>query len=435
MLVDLVLLTLLTLIVFRLVYDKPEVGIFLILLHGSILPLFRFYFLAEVGPRRIFVEDILFVDFVAIFLIRRLGHKAPILKGFLPWKLFLVTVGFSILNVIRGYLSFGPEAIGWARIMAYPLSVVCYLSTFEYKTDRMKKIFVVTAVVSIAIIAIAYSRWIGILSTPFLEQYEGSWEASRVIERESIMLLLLFSYALLMAIMDKIIKIDVGHSVLLALLFIAIIIAQTRSAWIMLALGLVFVLYRRGLNALKYLSVPTMVVACLLYFMIIFDPGVFDKYKQSLAAAYAETQGEGSTYEFRSALNALYISQMDGTAYLLGTPFGTPPPVYSESSVGPVSYGLHNEYVEVLYYTGVFSFAAFVFFHLIMLKRTVRYSRNENERFKKTVLEFFLLSIITYMIFFFANSYDVSYTVLIGLSLSVGAQHERDAKVLNAKNG
>jgi len=419
-LLQLLIILLITFFFASFIYKRIDSSIFVILFIAIIPRLFRMTYLTSIGSYEIHVYHILILILLFATLLR-IFKKTIDYNTTIVVKLFYFLMSFFIFNLFIGFFKYGFTAFAWATGMGLSLLIIYYISTFSYNEEIFKRIYLQFFYIGLILLSIAYLRWFNIIPSIITEEYSTlDFQHYRVIERDSIAVLFLLFYSFILFIFHLKIKLNFSKTIYLVLLVITIIFAQTRSFWVSGVIVLLYLSFNYTKKNVIFLISAGFILIFVYFIVKTFDNSVLNLIMYSITDAATEANDPNhSNYSFRLLVSELYINKMTFYNYLIGTPFGTPPPIIPGANNDTMSFGIHNEYVDILYHLGTVALIIFSLLNIILLKRLYYFTKNKYSILPNYIYEILFIGILYYLVFSWANTFDAVYPIMLGISISI----------------
>jgi len=419
---------------FYLVYNRPVAAVVLILAVFLIYELLRYTPHFEVGPFNIYLADILAVIFAGAAVLRILFSRQnqTAIKSY-PWKLFVIFSLLVMLSILRGLPYYGQTSIVHARPHIFEIAAAAYFCTFRFDKLRLKRIFSVFIIFAMLLLAVAYLSWLGLLPRPAaVLEFEGTRMGQRVLDRQGGFFLAFAMFALIISKINGLERKGVFSWIMIIALLLTIVLDQVRTIWVVTFAGFIVLMFRyrlRFIGRLFGLFILLLILVPLVFLCVPQVAECFGDYLYESASVF--WQPEHTTLSWRIISTAACINQMSLKDFLLGVPFGTPTnyQIYGQA----YQTGIHNMFLEQMYYSGVFGLAAFVLLQIYLIRKANRASKEQKDKFTKNVLVILWLTLICYQINFLAWTMDPLYSIIVGISISIiaGGQCGKIARPVN----
>lgn len=372
-----------------------------------------FYF--SLGNFHIYAGDVFFISFLLAFSILFINRLK--LNVGIPIELKWLTIyGFVIAyNVIAGWITYQTDSIVHSRGILYSLCLIFAFGIRKTTIEEIEKIFKSVFVISILYLFILYFREFGILDTPINYMSFGlsSWLTQRLLNRwEAVFLIFGLIYVILSILREKE-KINILNSLLFFLFLFAILRTGIRSIWIVTIFSIMFVLFiRRAYTPTQIGKYFIIIIIVILSFNeLIHALDLYEYIYQAVTSVsyYDET----TTFHWRNIMSMSYIYHMSLENYLFGTNFGVIPTIIDTNVLAT---GLHNNYVEVLFYGGIISL---IIFYMVYIKLLIKLThiKSTHETSSNTI-NLCTTILFSYLIFNFSWTIDILNSLLMGLAIA-----------------
>tara|TARA_Y100001970_G_C14243099_1_gene866150 strand:+ start:2968 stop:4266 length:1299 start_codon:yes stop_codon:yes gene_type:complete len=364
----------------------------------------------------VYMEDIFFISqiiFITIFIFKQFFENENFI--FTNYHKISIAIFFLIaFKILISFINFGTSAVVSGRSFLYFFSNILFFSVYKLPENRIYKIYKGIFYVSFLYIIIGLLRMVEILPGIYsnwldINNFTNNFTEYRYFEKPDLEVLLIGSFFSISHLIINKLKLFSSYSITFIFQGLLIIFSNTRSiVGIFLLLSSLGFLRQSFFN--KKIILPLLFLIPFLFFFLISFLGE--------AYSFDNLLGENSTLIFRGIVNIAYIAYMNQGSYIYGMNFGDEPIVFPE--VYYITYmggmvGLHNAYVELMYYIGL-PFLIFILkLTYDLLKRLYNLMIDNKESF---VINISFISITSCLILFLAWPFGQFSGLIFGLSIA-----------------
>ncbi|MBU1863197.1 MAG: hypothetical protein KKH94_06015, partial [Candidatus Omnitrophica bacterium] len=369
----------------------------------------------SIGEFNIFLSDALIILFTAIIGLRLLtNRRSMILFSSRTAKSFLMLSLLIIISLLRGLMVFGQSAIVQSRHAIFFVVATLYFGTSKIDKKELRSLMIVFIVYGVMIALVAYLRIFNFI--PRFEhsmKYQGVWIGDRVLDRNGVFVMVIAYFVLLTYDIWRISKRYIlTKKIAIILLLIAIIMCQIRTMWILAGIGTMVIILKHAQKGIYRIGMVMFSIVILIGITWLYNPVVILKWSNNLYSASAAVLNYNeSTFFWRIQANVDYLKNMSLKDCIIGVKYGTP--IYFADA------GLHNMYIDQLYRTGIFGLIFFVLLQIGLIRRIKKSIVYEDDKVRRCIFYILWIILLLYQIYFMAWTFDMTYSVVLGISLFV----------------
>tara|TARA_Y100001935_G_scaffold250652_1_gene251159 strand:+ start:23997 stop:25286 length:1290 start_codon:yes stop_codon:yes gene_type:complete len=370
----------------------------------------------------VYVQDIFFLV-ISIYIILYIFNYFFKNKS-LPNNFYFFSIGivfsFIVLKSLFSFQSFGTTGILSSKPHLYFFSVLLYFSIEKIPLKKHFNILKTIFITSIFIIFFTTLRYFNLIPGLYegidnMQGFATSFNANRILNRLDLMILsvsFIFSFSYLFHCSKRESLKYILVLLVTPILSLLLLFSYTRSVLLVSIIGFVCLLINNKIISKK------LVLFFSAFSLIIFFNLVINLISSESAFSYENLFGQTSTLSFRAFVNVAYLNYMNFTSYIYGMTFGDYPIVFEslyfiDENAGKV--GIHNFYMELLYYLGLPILSFFIFLMLKIFRRLIYISKNFSN---KILYDTLLCSFVMYIIFYLAWTPDFLNSLLLGISIN-----------------
>jgi len=370
------------------------------------------------------VQDLFFLSqmiFISIFLLRKIfaGKFFPHLSYF---RISFLLFSFLVLKILFAFPSQGTMAFLEGKHLLYFFGNILFFTFARLENKRIKNIMNLVLCFAFLFSFVAIFRFLGILPHHLSVQemgWEDTYNAMRYLNRSDLMYLVIGSF-FLFNMMVNVKKITVNSLFYgLSFLFVSFLIltSQTRSVVMVFLLSIIFYFLINSSLNFKMIIRTFLILIPFALFSLVLDSSIIQKYFSSFS--YQDLFGANSTLVFRNVISLAYLQNMNFQSYFFGMTIADTPIVFENlyfSSLNAGKVGLHNFFVECIYYFGIPASIFMIYCYYNIFIRLIKIRKITKNLFLADTL---LLSIFAYFVFYLAWSPDILNGIILGLSINM----------------
>lgn len=379
---------------------------------------------------QLYTQDLFFLSqmiCVVLYMIRMIFIKDPLIQS-IYFKISSLLFALIVIKVLFAFPTQGTVAFLEGKHLLYFFGTILFFSVVKLSNGRLKSILKIILFFAICYLLFALLRYFEFLPHLYegLEMgWEGTFNEARLLNRSDLMYPMIGSIISLVVIFSNLYKKnDIYLFAYIALFFLfstLILFSETRSIILCFIMSMIGFLFLNKFINMKVVIMYSIILLPIFVVLSLLDISFLSKYFTGFS--YQNLFGEDSTLVFRNVVSLVYLEYMSVESYFFGMTLADVPIVfqnlYFEPTGGKV--GLHNFFVECIYYFGIPIFVVLLHLYYIVLKKLSLINKNKDNII---IINSLILSNIAYFFLYFAWSPDILNGILMGLSINLIANNE-----------
>ena len=372
---------------------------------------------------QLYMKDIFFISEM-VFLVLFLAQQCIVNPKFFNSKYFQIPsliFCIIILKIFFAFPTYGTMAFLESKHFLMFFGNILFFSIYPISYEKILSILKAIFYFSLIYTLVGILRYIDVLPSIY-SNYLGSlswatdFNTQRLFDRSDLEVLLIGSFYALSFLFLNLRNYSYKYLPAFSWLSLFILFSNTRSMIISFVFIFFYSFYLdKVLNFKKviilfFIFLPVIsIVVVLLPFLQISIPSF----------SYENLLGENSTFVFRNIVNLAYLNYMDFQSYFVGMTFADTPIVFPETYFNTIQggrVGLHNAYIELVYYFGI-PLMLFLLYLLISILKKLFYLRKNNKN--ATPINIMIMSIMSYVLIFMIWSFGQFSGIILGLSIAL----------------
>lgn len=379
---------------------------------------------------QLYTQDLFFLSqmiCIVFYVVKMIFLKDALIQSPYFKTSFLLFI-LIVLKVLFAFPTQGTVAFLEGKHFLYFFGNILFFSVAKLSNQRLKSILKIILFFAVCYLSFALLRYFEFL--PHLYEgldmgWEGTFNEARLLNRSDLMYPMIGSIISLVVIFSNFYKKeDVYLSIYILLFFLfstLILFSETRSIILCFIMSMVGFLFLNKLISIRLVLMLSVILLPIFILASLFDISFLSKY--FTAFSYQNLFGQNSTLVFRNVVSLVYLQYMTVESYFFGMTLADAPIVfqnlYFEPTGGKV--GLHNFFVECIYYFGIPIFIVLLYLYFTVLKKLSLMKKNNDNII---IINTLILSNIAYFFLYLAWSPDVLNGILMGISINLIANNE-----------